>query len=138
MAGLLATPSGIAYSTTKHAVVGLSKSLRPEAKAAGVRVSVLWPGAIRTPILVDGGKFGRLATPLSHEKQRQFWEEMGLISAEELASQTLVAAAKDKATIVIPAKMRIAWWIERLVPGFLTRLAYRNMEAMLSSDSSAP
>jgi hypothetical protein len=63
---------------------------------------------------------------------------MGLISAEELASQTLVAAAKDKATIVIPAKMRIAWWIERLVPGFLTRLAYRNREAMLSSDSSEP
>jgi hypothetical protein len=63
---------------------------------------------------------------------------MGPISAEELESQTLVAVARDKATIVIPAKMRIAWWIERLVPGFLTRLAYRNMEVMLSSDSSDP
>jgi hypothetical protein len=63
---------------------------------------------------------------------------MGPISAGELASQTLVAVAKDKATIVIPEKMRIAWWIERLVPGFSTRLAYRNMEAMLSSDSSDP
>jgi NAD(P)-dependent dehydrogenase (short-subunit alcohol dehydrogenase family) len=41
----------VPYATTKHAVVGLSTSLRIEAAALGVRVSVLCPSAIETPIL---------------------------------------------------------------------------------------
>ena len=51
MAGLMPGPGNVAYTTTKHAVVGLSKSLRAEAAHRGVRVSVLCPGVIRTPIL---------------------------------------------------------------------------------------
>ena len=49
--GLMPTPGQVAYSMTKHAVVGLSLSLRAEAALLGIRVSVLCPGAIRTPIL---------------------------------------------------------------------------------------
>lgn len=51
MAGLMASPGAVAYATTKYGVVGLSKSLRAEAAQIGVRVSVLCPGVIRTPIL---------------------------------------------------------------------------------------
>ena len=51
MAGLFTSPMSGSYTTAKHAVVGLSKTLRVEAKAYGVRVSVVCPGVIRTPIL---------------------------------------------------------------------------------------
>jgi NAD(P)-dependent dehydrogenase (short-subunit alcohol dehydrogenase family) len=37
------------YSATKHAVVGLSRSLRIEAAVHGVGVSALCPGGIETP-----------------------------------------------------------------------------------------
>ena len=50
-AGLAPAVLTVAYTTTKHAVVGLSTALRPEAALHGVRVSVLCPGAVDTPIL---------------------------------------------------------------------------------------
>ena len=45
--GLVSLPFVAAYSATKHAVVGLSTALRPEAARYGVRVSVLCPGGGR-------------------------------------------------------------------------------------------
>ena len=51
VAGLAPAPLLVPYATTKHAVVGLSISLRAEAAAYGVKVSVLCPSAIETPIL---------------------------------------------------------------------------------------
>jgi NAD(P)-dependent dehydrogenase (short-subunit alcohol dehydrogenase family) len=50
IAGLVNFPTATPYATTKHAVVGLSLSLRAEAEHYGVRVSVLCPGVIATRI----------------------------------------------------------------------------------------
>ena len=73
MAGLMPTPSAGSYTATKHAVVGLSKALRIEAKEYGVRVSALCPGVIRTPIM-RAGKFGRTnLDPSGEEKMMEFW-----------------------------------------------------------------
>ncbi len=44
LSGLLPSPLLVPYSTTKHAVVGLSVGLRVEAASHGVRVSVVCPG----------------------------------------------------------------------------------------------
>ena len=70
MAGLLPMPTAVSYATTKHAVVGLSKSLRVEAASYGVRVSVLCPGFIRTPIL-RGGKYGKNCCSLCRQRSRK-------------------------------------------------------------------
>jgi len=48
VAGSLALPFLGAYASTKHAVQGLTDSLRRELKPFGVHVSVVRPGAIRT------------------------------------------------------------------------------------------
>ena len=52
-AGLVAPPFVMAYAAGST-VVGLSLALRPEAALHGVRVSVLCPGAVDTPILDRG------------------------------------------------------------------------------------
>src|SRR5205809_773782 len=44
------TPGATGYAMTKHAVVGLSTSLRCEAAGLGVKVSVVCPGFIDTPM----------------------------------------------------------------------------------------
>jgi NAD(P)-dependent dehydrogenase (short-subunit alcohol dehydrogenase family) len=49
-AGLLSAPYLGAYTATKHAVVGLAGVLRDELVLAGVGVSVLCPGLVRTRI----------------------------------------------------------------------------------------
>ena len=53
-AGLAPAVLVAAYSASKHAVVGLTGALRPEAARFGVRVSVMCPGAVDTPILDAG------------------------------------------------------------------------------------
>lgn len=51
LAGLIPAPAMLPYTTTKHAVVGLSTALRAETASMGVRVSVLCPGFVDTPLL---------------------------------------------------------------------------------------
>ena len=41
-------PGGVAYGAAKHALLGLARSLREEAKGTGVSVTTLLPGATRT------------------------------------------------------------------------------------------
>lgn len=55
MAGLLAMPGYAAYTATKHAVVGVSESLRAELRAAGepIGVSVVCPGFVNTNLLEE-------------------------------------------------------------------------------------
>jgi NAD(P)-dependent dehydrogenase (short-subunit alcohol dehydrogenase family) len=55
LAGLLPSPGLTPYAMTKHAVVGLSLSLRAEAAGYGVRVTAVCPGVVDTPILDRGG-----------------------------------------------------------------------------------
>ena len=50
LAGLVPYPMQVIYDTTKYAVVGLSESLRYEYAEKGIRVSVICPGDIATPI----------------------------------------------------------------------------------------
>jgi NAD(P)-dependent dehydrogenase (short-subunit alcohol dehydrogenase family) len=56
--GLLPVGLGMpAYATIKHAIVALSTTLRAELSLEGIRISVLCPGVIQTPILINGGKY---------------------------------------------------------------------------------
>jgi short-subunit dehydrogenase len=48
LGGLIPEPMATAYATTKHAVVGLSTSLRAEAAELRVKVSVVCPGFVQT------------------------------------------------------------------------------------------
>jgi len=51
MAGKLSTAKASAYAATKHAVLGLTNSLRFELAADGIAVSAVNPGPIDTPFL---------------------------------------------------------------------------------------
>jgi short-subunit dehydrogenase len=53
VAGKLASPGGATYSATKHAVVGLSESLRGELRGSGIAVSIVMPAIIATE-MADG------------------------------------------------------------------------------------
>jgi NAD(P)-dependent dehydrogenase (short-subunit alcohol dehydrogenase family) len=123
VAGLLPTPGQASYTATKHAVVGLSKSLRVEAKRHGVRVSVLCPGVIRTPILM-GGKFGRTnAVGLTPENMRAMWERLRPMDADVFAQKVLRAVARNEGIIVIPRWWRAFWYIDRLSPALSMKLS---------------
>jgi NAD(P)-dependent dehydrogenase (short-subunit alcohol dehydrogenase family) len=126
LAGLIPLGGLLSYSTSKHAVVGLSTSLRVEAAGSGVRVSVLCPGAIETAI-ASGGKFGKILHPLPEETRRRLWEKNRPISPERCARETLDAVARNRAVIVVPGRWRILWWLYRLSPALALAVAERRV-----------
>ncbi len=118
--GLLPVGMGMpAYATIKHAIVALATTLRAELSFDGIRISTLCPGVIRTPILINGGEYGKYLGEMSEEEQKKYWEQFKPISADSLAKKALRAVAKNKPIIVIPAKNKLYWWISRLSPSLL-------------------
>jgi short-subunit dehydrogenase len=118
----------LSYSASKHAVVGLSTSLRVEAVTRGVRVSVLCPGPVETAI-VGGGKFGKVLNPPPLELQRRLWEQGRPIAADVFARKALKAVAKNRAIIVIPWWWKVFWGVYRLSPTLALAWARRNFLA---------
>lgn len=53
--GVQPQPSAIAYTASKHGVVGMMKVLAHEAGEFGIRVNAVLPGGIATPMLLEGG-----------------------------------------------------------------------------------
>lgn len=56
LAGLTAMATDPVYTATKHAVVGLVRSVAPSALARGVRVNAVCPGIVATPLLGEQGR----------------------------------------------------------------------------------
>lgn len=124
MAGLGPTPLSVAYSATKHGVVGLSKALRAEAAAYGIRVSVICPGVVRTPIL-SGGKYGKMVMPVPEDRLRQAWERLRPMPPEAFAPKAIRGILRNKAIIIVPAWWKLAWYLHRISPGLGIYLAHR-------------
>jgi NAD(P)-dependent dehydrogenase (short-subunit alcohol dehydrogenase family) len=127
IAGLLPSPFMGSYTTTKHAVVGLSRALRAEAARYGVRVSTLCPGVIRTPILT-GGRFGRMAQPIDPGTILHMWEQLRPIDPEEFARRALRAVAQNRGTIIVPSWWRLVCWLHGTASG----LFEKSMASMLN------
>ena len=131
MAGLIVGSGSISYTATKHAVIGLSKMLRAEARSAGIQVSVLCPSFVDTPIL-EGGKYGKMLMDISPEQQKEMWDRLKFtpMPASIYAKKALHAIAKNKAIILIPFWWNFPWWIDRLSPKLGIWMAQQSLKMM--------
>jgi NAD(P)-dependent dehydrogenase (short-subunit alcohol dehydrogenase family) len=120
LAGLVPGPSLAPYAAAKHAVVGLSLSLRAEGASRGVRVSAVCPGFVDTPLLgrVNPGlpqtETGANAAALARLLGK-------LYQADPLAQDVLAGVERNRALIVAPRSARIAWRMTRYAPGVTMR-----------------
>jgi NAD(P)-dependent dehydrogenase (short-subunit alcohol dehydrogenase family) len=138
MAGLVPSPWVVNYSAAKHAVVGLSLALRVEAAAAGVRVSVLCPGVVRTPILEGGGAFGKVLQPIAPERLRAHWKRMRPMDPGKFAEKVLPAVARNRAIIIEPGWWKVFWWLQRLSPWLAECLARKGLAEALKLLADVP
>lgn len=115
-AGLVGVPMLASYCTTKHAVVGLSTSLRHEAAALGVNVSVVCPGFIRTELFENA----ELLNARREEATAQV--ESISIKVESAALKIIRGVEKNKSIINFPFSARFLWWLHRLYPPSLSPL----------------
>lgn len=94
LAGLVPFPVQAIYDTTKYAVVGLSESLQYEYAEKGIRVSVICPGYIATPIFsqIADGRGQEAAIPAE------------AYPADKAASNILDHVAEGDGRIIVPYK----------------------------------
>ncbi len=117
LAGLIPAPGAGPYGTSKHAVVGLSTSLRIEGAALGVKVSTVCPGVIKTPIF-------ETAELINTDKD----DFMGAapdwiaIGPDQAARIILRGVARNQSIILPPFRTRLPWWLTRLHPDLMDPL----------------
>jgi NAD(P)-dependent dehydrogenase (short-subunit alcohol dehydrogenase family) len=100
IAGLIGFPDVAAYSASKHAVIGLTKSAANECSGTGVRVNCVCPGLIESRMLsaiVDGSNPGN--APIPNEKVAERVPARRLGNPAEVAS-IVAFLASDEASYV--------------------------------------
>lgn len=90
-AGIEGVPLALAYTASKHAVVGMTKAAALEFGPSKVRVNVVCPGAMLTPLLVES-----LNVPLSALSAAPFANSpMGRMGDPSEIAPTVVFLASD-------------------------------------------
>ena len=115
--GLLPQPGNAPYCTSKHAVIGLSLSLRFEGADLGVKVSVVCPGYVRTNIYQN-----MVVANVPREQATAVVSRRKQMEASQAARVILDGVAHNRSIIIFPASVRWAWRLYRLVPGLLDRV----------------
>ena len=110
-------PNQSMYSGIKHAVLGLSHSLREEAAHYGVRVSAVLPGMVKSDMWEN-------AVNVKDYNLKNSMENTGLnpISAHDAAEAILRGIIANQRSIIFPRIKMITLCLYRLMPNLMTRL----------------
>lgn len=114
VSGLIASPFLSAYSASKHAVVGLTRSLQAELRTAGSPVHVLLvsPGFVKTPLLDKDARY-----PFPR------WLEWMLSTPESVSSAVLRAIDQRQKEIVPTLNGKLMKWAFNMLPGLTPSMA---------------
>ncbi len=128
LAGLMPAPAMLPYTTTKHAVVGLSSALRAEAASLGIKVSVLCPGFVDTPLLdeiyeapasIENGSVRRTVQMMSPR----------ILTAEVVGKKAVQGMARNQAVIPVGSLAQVMWRLNRLSPSVVRGLVQVQVSA---------
>lgn len=123
LAGLIPTAFMAPYAATKHAVVGLTLSLRAEFEGRGIHFIALCPGFTDTPIL-DKGMPDDLPAVTGDGSVRERAEALpgGVHDLDTLVAEIVRSVERNEPLLVTPAASRAAWRTFRTSPALVLRL----------------
>jgi NAD(P)-dependent dehydrogenase (short-subunit alcohol dehydrogenase family) len=108
--GLVAPVGHSAYAASKFAVRGFTESLRHELAGSNVKVSVVHPGGVKTPI-ARRARLGAGAAPSALAEEIKRFETAARTTPEAAAERIVRGILKDEERILIGAD---AWTIDRI------------------------
>ena len=129
VAAFAPAPGNAPYCTAKHALVGLSLSLRLEGVDLGVKVSCVCPGFVRTNVY-QNAEVVNMTLPADMTREQAAGAPAKMMEPARAAQVILDGVARNRALIVFPASMRWAWRALRLFP----RLADRRLLQQMRQD----
>ena len=114
VAGYLAAPGMAAYSSSKYALESFSDCLRREMAVWNVRVSVIEPGFMKTPIVEGHDKaLHNLWNGLENDVQTR-WGEEHLNQQVSLLSNVLIKYAENPRKVVLALKHAVMNTVPRI------------------------
>jgi NAD(P)-dependent dehydrogenase (short-subunit alcohol dehydrogenase family) len=116
-AGLLSAPGDAAYTASKHAAVGFAEWLAYTYRDRDIRVSVLCPMGVDTPLLRDGLAAGSPAAAAVAAS--------GPVAGVDEVAEAVVRAVTNEAFLVLPHPQVGKFWASKAadVEGWLTAMA---------------
>ena len=111
-AGLFGLPWHAAYSASKFGLRGVSEVLRFDLRRHRIGVSLVCPGAVRTP-LVDSVEIVGVdrSDPRIRREIARF--ERHAVSPERVADRIIAGIEKDRYMVYTSADTRIGHWVQR-------------------------
>jgi NAD(P)-dependent dehydrogenase (short-subunit alcohol dehydrogenase family) len=129
LSGLVPTPLLVPYATSKHAVVGLARSLAPEGRRAGIGVTAVCPGPVDTRMLDTGGAGGEVR---GVDVRRYLTAAAGRPVRPETVAEAVVSAIGGRRTVVaVPARTALIARLDRWAPRATEAVIERAMRAEL-------
>lgn len=113
VAGLLPNPGLVAYSLSKHAVMGLSKGLRVEAAKFGVRVTAVCPGMVDTPMARHIETVGLARDVIDQQLEES---PIKLYPPERCAEDILEGVRKNRPIVVVTPHGKFLVWMYKWLP----------------------
>ncbi|KAK3997019.1 putative dehydrogenase [Cladorrhinum sp. PSN332] len=95
VAGIMPLPSQTEYSASKHAVMGMFRTLRGTSWLKGIRVNVINPYFVETPLLTFGGRVLLAGAPKG-EVEDVVDAATRLVADEEIVGRALMIGPKMK------------------------------------------
>lgn len=123
VAGKIGTKQRSGYCASKHALHGFFDALRAETHNAGLRVTLVCPGYIRTPISLHAlGPDGQVHGKMDDNQTKG-------MAPDEFARQLLRAVSERKEEVYIGGPETYGIYLKRFLPGVLSRIL-RNREGV--------
>ena len=117
VAGLVPVPLQAHYVATKHALVGMCRTLQLEAPEHGVDVTIFCPAFVESGMFDDNTLHGSMEGA----------DARRLVPVRPLATDVavrrlLAGVARRRAWVITPFYGRLGWWLERCSPALSHRL----------------
>lgn len=122
-AGITPTLNSTAYAASKHGVVGLTRSLRGEAKAFNIDVQMVVPGLIDTQIFDSALDDERISSSAMADNT-----PIKKYPADKAAKDIINGIEKNHAEIIFPFYNRAIVFFYRLFPRLMTHLILGNQK----------